>query len=228
MLTMVTRRALLAVHAVVAIVCLSSPQASAAAIPADTSRCDVATLAGLASNDFVIVDHAQTGPSPVTKPQLVVESAKLEASPAPHCSVAGHIHTANPHDPAENGDVPYHQKEIQLNLALPTDWNNRFLMVGCGALCGVQTFDTRTVDVGSVLSRGYAMASTDTGHTGGPCMAAGPAISTAARTSTGSSTTATGRSIWRPLPPSSSSATTTKPTQLCPTSQVDRTGDAKR
>ncbi|HKQ81038.1 MAG TPA: tannase/feruloyl esterase family alpha/beta hydrolase [Steroidobacteraceae bacterium] len=62
-----------------------------------------------------------------------------------HCSVAGHIERDG---------------RIGFTLGLPDRWNRKFLFVGVGGFAG----KAAPLDVG--LARGYATASTDTGHTG--------------------------------------------------------------
>jgi feruloyl esterase len=61
-----------------------------------------------------------------------------------HCRVDGHATSVN--------------NEVNFGLGLPANWNGKFLFIGVGGLGG---------SVGSLnagLSRGYASASTDTGH----------------------------------------------------------------
>jgi feruloyl esterase len=50
--------------------------------------------------------------------------------------------------------------EDKFSVGLPTAWNNRFYMVGNGGTAGIISFGA--MDVG--LRKGYATASTDTGH----------------------------------------------------------------
>jgi feruloyl esterase len=52
--------------------------------------------------------------------------------------------------------------EATFALKLPTDWNNRFYMVGNGGLAGTIPFPAMDV----ALRRGFATAGTDTGHHG--------------------------------------------------------------
>ena len=78
------------------------------------------------------------------------------------------IETAQTVDPS--GDLPGYcriagtiDSAIGFELRLPTkDWNGRFLMQGCGGLCGAIEMH-RTDDA---LIRGYAVAHTDMGHQG--------------------------------------------------------------
>jgi feruloyl esterase len=50
--------------------------------------------------------------------------------------------------------------EAKFAVKLPTDWNNRFYMVGNGGLAGFIEFAAMHV----ALRRGFATAGTDTGH----------------------------------------------------------------
>ena len=89
----------------------------------------------------------------LTLPQVTITAAELVAAgqlPA-HCRVAALL-------------KPSADSSIQMELWLPTDsWNGKFLAVGNGGWAG--SLDTRAMQAG--LRRGYATASTDTGHTGG-------------------------------------------------------------
>lgn len=76
----------------------------------------------------------------------VSEVAAAAAIPA-HCAVAGHIE--------RNGRIGF-------SLVLPKAWNGKFLFVGLGGFSG------RMAPVQPGLARGYATASTDTGHVGSP------------------------------------------------------------
>ena len=50
--------------------------------------------------------------------------------------------------------------EVNFEVWLPADWNRKFLMVGNGGLAGTISFSAMVAP----LQRGYATASTDTGH----------------------------------------------------------------
>lgn len=72
--------------------------------------------------------------------------------------------------PAANG-VPAHCRvqgyvlpQIVFDLQLPvaTEWNGKFLMQGCGGLCGA----AQAATCEDVLARDYAVITTDMGHTG--------------------------------------------------------------
>jgi Tannase and feruloyl esterase len=61
-----------------------------------------------------------------------------------HCLVDGHVSTPG--------------NEVNVRVGLPEKWNGKFLFIGVGGLGG------NIGQLGSGLSRGYATASTDTGH----------------------------------------------------------------
>lgn len=75
----------------------------------------------------------------ITEVQLLEATAALPA----HCVIRGRIPTA-----------------VNFELRLPLKWNGKFLMVGNGGYLGI------FFDQSYGLSRGYATASTDTGHAG--------------------------------------------------------------
>src|SRR3569833_285020 len=52
------------------------------------------------------------------------------------------------------------EKEINFEVWLPRDWNGKFMGVGNGGLTGAINYPA----MGEALARGYATASTDTGH----------------------------------------------------------------
>lgn len=55
--------------------------------------------------------------------------------------------------------------DIQFELRMPTkDWNGRFMHYGCGGACGV----VYRPQLEEPLARGYAVVSSDMGHTGAP------------------------------------------------------------
>ena len=59
--------------------------------------------------------------------------------------------------------TPTPDSEIKMELWLPANWNGKFMMVGNGAWSGAVSYSA----MGEPLGRGYAVASTDTGHEGG-------------------------------------------------------------
>ena len=68
----------------------------------------------------------------------------------PHCRVAAIL-------------SPSDDSHIEMELWLPDDWNGKFLAVGNGGWAGSISFSAMSAG----LESGYAVASNDTGHTGG-------------------------------------------------------------
>jgi feruloyl esterase len=66
----------------------------------------------------------------------------------------------------------YVSPKVRFELQLPTrgDWNGNFLFGGCGGLCG----SVDPTNCGDALPRGYAAATTDTGHEGIDYLGLGP------------------------------------------------------
>ena len=94
-----------------------------------------------------------------------VEATQVRLVPAgdglpEHCLVDGTINRRT-----GAGGTQY---AIGFQLALPRDWNGRFLLQGGGGLNGVVRPATGPVAAGetSALARGFAVASHDSGHTG--------------------------------------------------------------
>jgi feruloyl esterase len=97
--------------------------------------------------------------------------AALASATIPGAQVTSAVTTA------ASGDLPAHCRvqgtipaAIHFELRLPlTDWNGKFYMAGCGGFCGLLEPDGRGSSVNSLthgLRRGYAAATTDSGHTG--------------------------------------------------------------
>jgi feruloyl esterase len=61
---------------------------------------------------------------------------------------------------------PTADSNIYFEVWLPTDWNQRFLSSGEGGYAGALNYTRRGLDGGldEIVRRGYATASTDTGH----------------------------------------------------------------
>jgi len=59
--------------------------------------------------------------------------------------------------------TPTADSDIKMELWLPANWNGKFMMVGNGAWSGAVSYSA----MAEPLGRGYAVASTDTGHEGG-------------------------------------------------------------
>ena len=86
-------------------------------------------------------------------PDVAITSTTKEATPAPHCKVAGVI-----------------GPEIHFELILPEKWNGKFVMGGGGGF--VESVINTSLMLGS-LQAGYASVDTDTGHQAILWMAAG-------------------------------------------------------
>ncbi len=83
-------------------------------------------------------------------PYIINDARSVDASmdlPA-YCKIAGMI-----------------APQIGFEVRLPIDsWNGKFLMQGCGGLCGIINMEAAD----DALARGYAVANTDMGHKGQP------------------------------------------------------------
>ena len=82
---------------------------------------------------------APTGTT-ITGAEMVAAAGRVPA----HCRVDGHATSTG--------------NEVNFRLALPEGWNGKFLFLGVGGLGGT------IANLSSGLMRGYASASTDTGH----------------------------------------------------------------
>ncbi len=77
-------------------------------------------------------------------------------------------------DMAATAEAPAHCRvfgqilpQVGFELRMPADWNGRFVMVGNGGFAGEDTDSpARRAQYGRILRRGYAVAATDTGHSG--------------------------------------------------------------
>ena len=82
-------------------------------------------------------------------PDARIETAQMIAEPVPHCKTTGTI-----------------GRNIGFLLWLPEQWNGRFVMGGAGGFVRPEDNQALRLLGDSVLTRGYATASTDTGHRG--------------------------------------------------------------
>lgn len=133
---------------------------AAASAPADAARC--AALASLGGANLTIrsVELAPAGPS-------APSGGPPSATPAPvlpaHCILRGTINPRTGHGGRAFG--------IGFELRMPVDWNGRFLFQGGGGLDGVVLPAVGTIANsrnGPALTRGFAVVSTDAGHSGSP------------------------------------------------------------
>jgi len=103
---------------------------------------DSAAVAAASTAECTIAAvQAKAGPGTTVTSARVVEAA--ESLPQ-YCRVDGHVATPG--------------NEVNFRLGLPASWNGKFYFVGVGGLAGT----IGSLDAG--LARGYASASTDTGH----------------------------------------------------------------
>jgi hypothetical protein len=105
--------------------------------------------AGLLALDLQVLDEA---PTRITSAAAVSAANDLPA----YCRVQGYV-------------AP--QVRFEVRLPSPETWNGRFDLAGCGGLCGVLEGPLGVDRPGFpycnyVLQRNYAVATTDTGHTG--------------------------------------------------------------
>jgi hypothetical protein len=100
-------------------------------------------------------------PIPNTTISLAQANPASTNPPAPaHCEIVGKINERV----GQNGK-PY---AIGFRLRLPVDWNGRFFFQGGGGLDGAIGNALGAVGIGqtdNAISRGYAVVSTDAGHT---------------------------------------------------------------
>jgi feruloyl esterase len=127
------------VLAAIGIACLAAAAGPATAGDACTA------LAGL---DLARLPSA---PTTISVARLVAATTDLPA----HCQVQGFV-------------APQVQFEVRLPVPGPGGWNGKFLMQGCGGLCG----GVQPATCDDALARHYAVAVTDMGHRGAPYQAA--------------------------------------------------------
>ena len=99
-----------------------------------------ARCAALATADL---SGIQDAPTQITEAKLV--EAKADA-PA-YCQVRGYV-----------------APQVGFEIRLPANWNRRFLMVGCGGMCGIIYTERGVCDL--AVREGYACIASDLGHKG--------------------------------------------------------------
>lgn len=127
------------------------------------ASCAISTFSGIA-----LPVQTETPIPALNPPQMVIDSATMvPAGPTnvEFCSVKGHIHTANLH--AVESD-----KEIQIEVRLPTSSNSKYMQYGGGfdgsisaATIPGSAFNA-AIPSGNVLNDGYTISATDAGHVG--------------------------------------------------------------
>ncbi len=115
----------------------TTTNAPTATAPQDKSSGALGTCASLVAEDFT---DAVGSVTTVTDAEDIPATAGLPA----HCRALAVI-----------------APETGVEVRLPAEWNGRFLFTGCGGLCGV----IRSEQGNDALARGYAVATTDMGHT---------------------------------------------------------------
>jgi hypothetical protein len=135
--------------------CIASPGASQSTSAA--SRCEAMTGAQLRPG--LTIAKATHLPAAAAAPAAAAGLPPMPALPA-HCRLEGAI---DPHRGADGKDYA-----IGFALALPDDWNGRFLLMGGGGLNGSVRQPTGPVAAGEIpaLARGFAVLSHDSGHSG--------------------------------------------------------------
>ena len=122
-------------HVSIAIVVAAMAPHAAARLGAEATACTVAAVQAMAPKDTTIV-AAEFVP---------------DARPTPTGGlVRGHCRV--------DAKVAVPGNEVNVRVALPQDWNGKFLFLGVGGLGG------SIANLSTGLMRGYATASTDTGH----------------------------------------------------------------
>lgn len=93
-------------------------------------------------------------------PDVTITSAVL-VSAGPFALPGGRGAAASPIMPSFCRVAGLVKPEVKFEVWLPANWNRKFLMVGNGGLAGTISYTAMVAP----LQRGYATASTDTGHT---------------------------------------------------------------
>ena len=158
-MAMIKPNTLLAGAALVAVAVLAAPAAAQdAGQPGMAQRC--AALTGHQDGDVAITratwyPEGRTIQGPPRFPAIAM---------APHCHVEGVINRRM--GPGANGTQA--EYGIGFELALPAEWNGRYLLMGGGGLNGSIRPPNGPVAAGTndALSRGFAVASHDSGHKG--------------------------------------------------------------
>jgi feruloyl esterase len=108
--------------------------------------CAAALVAAMASVGTAEAQIACESLKGYTAPDVKITAAAPGTAPAPHCKVDGVI-----------------GKEINFTIWLPDAWNGKFVMGGQGGYAGRVESQAMSLQA---LQKGYAVAGTDTGHTG--------------------------------------------------------------
>jgi len=108
----------------------------------------------------MVITKAATIPASTASAAATAETAAISATIPAHCQADGMINERTGADGRTYG--------IGFSLALPDNWNNRFLFQGGGGYNGSVRPPVGTAAAGENpgLARGFAVVSTDTGHKG--------------------------------------------------------------
>jgi len=108
----------------------------------------------------MVITKAATIPASTARAAATAETAAISATIPAHCQADGMINERTGADGRTYG--------IGFSLALPDNWNNRFLFQGGGGYNGSVRPPVGTAAAGENpgLARGFAVVSTDTGHKG--------------------------------------------------------------
>ncbi|WP_286983858.1 tannase/feruloyl esterase family alpha/beta hydrolase [Haliea sp.] len=96
----------------------------------------ISTAPETTCSDLVAIDHSR----------FTLTASEIIETPLRHCKATGLV-----------------DDDIGIVLWLPEDWNGKFMMGGNGGLAG--KLYSQAIELGA-LNKGYAIAGTDTGHTG--------------------------------------------------------------
>jgi predicted esterase len=107
-----------------------------------------------------------TGGARVTRAALVAAGGTAPKTFGEHCRVAGEIAPIDPSAP-----------KIRFEMAMPTDWNHRVLMLGGGGYNGtvpnvIGNVPAGPIDQPNPVGRGYVVFGSDSGHAGASNQAA--------------------------------------------------------
>jgi feruloyl esterase len=141
---------------------LPAQSASAQDTPSRDAGARCAALARQARPDLIVAEAELVEPGPFALPGPARGTQAPPELPG-HCRVRG---TLNPRT-----GFGGRQFGIGFELRLPIDWNGRFLFQGGGGMDGVIGPAIGTIansTQGPALQRGFAVVSTDAGHSGSP------------------------------------------------------------
>jgi feruloyl esterase len=149
------RRVIVIIALLAGTAAISSPGASQT--DASAQRCEA--MLGVEIRPGVTIAAARHVAASAARPAAVPGAPTAPALPG-HCMLEGNI---DPHKGADGKDYA-----IGFALALPDDWNGRFLLQGGGGLNGSVGNPTGPVAAGDrpALARGFAVISHDSGHKG--------------------------------------------------------------